>query len=98
MSNLRRMLVRSALRGPVVAVVAVVVAWLLLPWPFVYRWRNPEVTSLMQFRERQWEQEGRAPTVRHTWIPLKDISPAVVRAVVAAEDGRFREHGGVDWV
>ncbi len=31
------------------------------------------------------------------WVELKDISPALIEAVVAAEDHRFFDHGGVDW-
>jgi len=39
------------------------------------------------------------PTGRRLdWVALADISPALARAVVAAEDRRFRDHGGVDWV
>ena len=34
---------------------------------------------------------------RLQWVPLQDISPALVDAVVRAEDRRFFEHGGVDW-
>jgi len=38
------------------------------------------------------------PTGRRLeWIGLADISPALAAAVVAAEDRRFHEHGGVDW-
>ncbi len=34
---------------------------------------------------------------RHTTaVPLADVSPAFARAIVAAEDGRFAEHGAVD--
>jgi len=35
-------------------------------------------------------------TVYHTWVPLEDISPNMVRAVIAAEDSRFCQHGGID--
>lgn len=31
------------------------------------------------------------------WVPLADISPAVVAALLATEDRRFYEHGGLDW-
>ena len=31
------------------------------------------------------------------WRPLSSISPALARAVVAAEDARFCEHHGFDW-
>ena len=36
--------------------------------------------------------------VDRQWVPLEDISPELVRAVIAAEDARFCSHGGVDWV
>ena len=38
------------------------------------------------------DQRGR----RLTWTPLEAISPALVTAVVQAEDRRFNQHGGVD--
>jgi len=34
--------------------------------------------------------------VYHTWVPLEEISPHLVRAVIAAEDTRFCQHTGVD--
>src|SRR5262249_42085722 len=37
------------------------------------------------------------PTRRRLpWVPLSEVSPALRAAVVAAEDRRFAEHGGVD--
>jgi penicillin-binding protein 1C len=33
---------------------------------------------------------------RQPWVPLADISPALGRAVMQAEDRRFMEHGGID--
>ena len=44
--------------------------------------------------ELRVEPEGR----RLDWVALGDISPALRNAVIAAEDRRFRDHGGVDWV
>ena len=35
---------------------------------------------------------------RGDWVALQDVSPALVDAVIAAEDRRFRSHGGVDWL
>ena len=38
------------------------------------------------------------PSVRRLdWVPLVAISPALQRRIVAAEDQRFGQHGGVDW-
>ncbi|KQU52820.1 monofunctional biosynthetic peptidoglycan transglycosylase [Bosea sp. Leaf344] len=36
--------------------------------------------------------------VSRDWVPLREISPQLIRAVVAAEDQRFCQHRGVDWV
>lgn len=35
---------------------------------------------------------------RGDWLPLSGISAALQQAVVMAEDQRFYEHGGVDWL
>ncbi len=34
---------------------------------------------------------------RLDWVPLKDISPALKEAVIAAEDKRFYSHSGIDY-
>ena len=37
-------------------------------------------------------------TVRRLpWVPLADMSPALLQAVLLSEDQRFHEHSGVDW-
>ncbi|PTM41243.1 monofunctional biosynthetic peptidoglycan transglycosylase [Bosea sp. 124] len=36
--------------------------------------------------------------VERQWVPLTAISPALARAVIAAEDQRFCSHRGVDWI
>ena len=37
-------------------------------------------------------------TVRRLpWVPLDDMSPALLQAIVLSEDQRFHEHSGVDW-
>ena len=36
-------------------------------------------------------------TRRLEWLPLRAISPDLVRRLIAAEDRRFWQHGGVDW-
>ena len=35
---------------------------------------------------------------RLAWVPLKEISPALTATVVASEDKRFDDHGGVDFL
>lgn len=38
------------------------------------------------------------PQVRRLpWVPIADMSPALLQAIVLSEDRRFHEHSGVDW-
>ena len=57
----------------------------------LYRFVPPPITWLMV--ERMVEGHG---FDRH-WVPIQRISPALVRALVAAEDSRFCEHHGFDF-
>jgi monofunctional biosynthetic peptidoglycan transglycosylase len=75
-----------------------VLVWASLPWPVQYRWSDPATTAVMRYRIEQAERDSVPLELRHEWVPLERISPLVVRAVIAAEDGRFREHGGIDWL
>jgi monofunctional biosynthetic peptidoglycan transglycosylase len=36
--------------------------------------------------------------VRYAPVPLDSIAPSLISAVLTAEDTRFRQHGGIDWV
>ena len=35
---------------------------------------------------------------RLAWVAMKDMAPVLVDTVIAAEDKRFRDHGGIDWL
>ncbi|RDJ21656.1 monofunctional biosynthetic peptidoglycan transglycosylase [Bosea caraganae] len=37
-------------------------------------------------------------SVERQWVPLEQISPHLIRAVIASEDQRFCSHAGVDWI
>ena len=56
----------------------------------IYRFAPPPVTWLMV--QRVFEGRG----FDRRWVPMRQISPALVRAVIAAEDARFCEHHGFD--
>lgn len=51
----------------------------------------PPVSTLMI---AEWLQGDK---VRRSWVKLEHISPSVMRSLVAAEDGRFCDHHGIDW-
>ena len=85
---------------PRLAALAALVAglvWLFLPWPVTLRWRDPGTTPLMRERLRAADAAGEPLELRREWVPLARMSPAVAQAVITAEDGRFREHRGIDW-
>jgi monofunctional biosynthetic peptidoglycan transglycosylase len=61
------------------------------------RWVNPPVT-LVQTQRRVEAWWSRRPYVkRQQWVPLARISTELQHAVIAAEDGRFYQHNGIDW-
>jgi monofunctional biosynthetic peptidoglycan transglycosylase len=62
----------------------------------VLRVVDPWVTPLMVIRVVEGAVHGRWVGVHRRWVGLADVSPALLRAVVAAEDARFFGHWGVD--
>jgi monofunctional biosynthetic peptidoglycan transglycosylase len=81
-----------------IALVGLTVWYLVIPYPWTLRGRNPERTSLIAQRVAEIRASGATLDVHQEWVTLEDISPALVRAVVVAEDYRFRQHHGIDWV
>lgn len=73
-------------------VVIVVLASLLLPYLIapLYRFIDP-VSTVMLWR---WATGAR---VERTFVPLARMGEALPRAVIAAEDGNYCSHRGVDW-
>jgi monofunctional biosynthetic peptidoglycan transglycosylase len=54
-------------------------------------WVVPPVSTLML---RDLVLQG---GFERDWVSYEEISPHLVQAVIMGEDGRFCEHGGVDW-
>ena len=81
------------------ALIAVVIGFALLKHAFILysviriEHNNPSTTALMDQRAR----ESGAPRREWTWVNYEQISPNLVRAVVAGEDPRFATHSGIDW-
>jgi monofunctional biosynthetic peptidoglycan transglycosylase len=61
------------------------------------RWIDPPTTAVHVERRVQAWIHGRPYRERYKFVPLKQISPDLQHAVIAAEDGRFYEHHGFDW-
>jgi monofunctional glycosyltransferase len=61
------------------------------------RWANPPTTTVqVQRRVSAWLHH-QPYHKRQSTAPLSRISPELQHAVVAAEDGRFFQHHGIDW-
>jgi monofunctional glycosyltransferase len=80
-----------------VLAIAVLGVWMAWSPPLGrLREHNPERTALMELRQAQARARGRAYRIAHTWVPLRDISPYLRDAVLAAEDDTFFRHAGLD--
>ncbi|WP_420585469.1 monofunctional biosynthetic peptidoglycan transglycosylase [Ruegeria sp.] len=77
---IRRWLTRAML-GVVIFVVGLVALFSVV---------NPPVTHTI------WSEWRRLGKVERDWVPIEEISPVMVRSVVAAEDANFCLHWGFD--
>jgi monofunctional biosynthetic peptidoglycan transglycosylase len=62
----------------------------------IYRFVDPPLTPLMVARAVEAVIAGRPVRIERRWVDLGAVNPAVLRAVLAAEDARFLTHHGVD--
>ncbi len=66
-------------------------------WILLHKWVPVYYTPLMAIRS--FENIGNDNYKSHKkWVPLNQISPHLVMAVIASEDNRFVEHKGFDWI
>ncbi|SIO18897.1 monofunctional biosynthetic peptidoglycan transglycosylase [Vannielia litorea] len=72
------------------ALVCAVPVVLLLLLVLLYSFVDPPTTHTI------WSEKRRLGAVDHQWIGIEEVSPAAVRAVVAAEDANYCLHWGFD--
>ena len=67
--------------------------------PDISKWKkeNPRKTAFMEYREKQWKEKGRKINIHQIWVPLSNISPYLIKAVLIAEDDKFWRHEGFDY-
>jgi monofunctional biosynthetic peptidoglycan transglycosylase len=68
-----------------------------LPRIVALRWWSPKTTAFIEARKAKLRAERKSAAIDRRPVPLAAVSPALVRAVVAAEDARFWQHNGIDW-
>lgn len=56
----------------------------------------PRRTPLMLKRQLEQSEKKEKYDFRHEWVPIEQISPYLIQAVVATEDNRFLKHYGID--
>jgi monofunctional glycosyltransferase len=96
---LKRLGWRKLLRRLVIVVAVITLSYhaLILFRVTKLRHSNPSTTNLIDQRAESAKERGREPKIILTWVPYHNISPHLVRAVLAGEDVRFSRHGGIDW-
>lgn len=58
---------------------------------------NPKTTAFMELRKDEARRDGRDGfTIRQQWLPYRQISPFLKRAVIVTEDAAFFDHDGID--
>jgi len=62
----------------------------------LYRFINPPVTPLMIIRIGSQVSKGDKIKLMKDWTSIENISPYMIRAVIAAEDNLFVRHNGFD--
>ncbi len=58
---------------------------------------HPARTSFMEYRLRQWAEQGKKKKIIQSWVKLSQVSPYVIKAVLIGEDDKFWSHGGFDY-
>ncbi|MBI4205307.1 MAG: monofunctional biosynthetic peptidoglycan transglycosylase [Betaproteobacteria bacterium] len=93
-----RMILRFTWRLVLLALIGVT---LIQFWFAIHIWywagNNPEMTAFMASRLERLREKDPKATLRHQWAPYQRISVHLKRAIVAAEDAKFLDHGGFDW-
>jgi monofunctional biosynthetic peptidoglycan transglycosylase len=62
------------------------------------KWFPPLTTGVQVQRRIESLVEWKPYTKQYTFVPLRQISSHLVHAAIAAEDARFFQHNGIDWV
>lgn len=57
---------------------------------------HPIPTAFMEYREDQWASENRDQHITQKWVPMSQISPNIIKAVLIGEDDKFWNHDGFD--
>lgn len=58
---------------------------------------NPRSSAFMRATIKSLRAEDPTASIVHEWVDYEQITPNLVRAVIASEDANFLLHNGVEW-
>lgn len=73
-----------------------VYTWVHLPDVRYLAAENPGETALMRQRALEAEEAGAMANRTQIWVPISELSPRLLQAVLMAEDAGFYGHNGFD--
>lgn len=87
------------MRRLLIGLCLIVLGWHLWIFACLLYWKShdPGQTSFMKIRLAELREKDPSAELRRQWLPYRNISVHLKRAVVAAEDDRFVDHDGFDW-
>jgi monofunctional glycosyltransferase len=93
-----RLLGRSVVAAAAAMLACAAYLYLTLPDVRPLRTSNPDSTAFIDLRAREARARGETPRRVQHWVPYREISPHLTRAVIVAEDAAFWRHDGIDYV
>jgi len=79
----------------IIAKLVLALLLLSITYVVVLKWIPVYVTPLMISRKVEFRKDDSFKT-RKKWVPIEEISPEMIRAVIASEDNLFNKHNGFD--
>jgi len=95
-------MLKSLWRWTIYGVLLALIALALVQfWFVIHIWywvdHNPQITAFMEARLERLREKNPRATLQQQWVPYDRISVNLKRAIIAAEDAKFLDHGGFDW-
>jgi monofunctional biosynthetic peptidoglycan transglycosylase len=81
----------------IAALVASIGLYFIYPDISKLRKVSPKKTAFMEYREKEWQTQGKKKKIIQQWVSLTQIPPYVIKAVIIAEDDKFWTHEGFDY-
>ncbi len=92
-----RKLLKRLMALAVFGALAFVGAYFIYPDVGALATKNPDKTAFMLWREEQWAEKGEKKRITQRFVPLSQVSPALLKAVLIGEDDKFYQHEGFDF-